>query len=66
MQLNINGTPRDVAAPLTVSALLQQLELIPERVVVELNREILTTDTHAATQLKNGDTLELIQFVGGG
>ena len=66
MELNINGSPRDFAPPLTISELLQQLELLQERVVVELNREILTTDTHATTQLNDGDTLELIQFVGGG
>lgn len=66
MQLNINGKLRDFTEPLTISQLLQQLELAPERVVVELNREILTVDLQTNVQLKDGDTLELIQFVGGG
>ena len=65
MQLKINGQARDFAGPLTISQLLQQLDLAPERVVVELNQAILTTDAHN-TQLKDGDTLEVIQFVGGG
>ena len=65
MQLQINGQPREFSTPLTISQLLQQLDLAPERVVIELNREILTAEAHG-TALKDGDTLEVIQFVGGG
>lgn len=65
MKLNINGQQRDFAEPMTISQLLQQLELAPERVVIEFNKEILTAEAHS-TLLQDGDTLELIQFVGGG
>lgn len=65
LKLHINGQLRDFTEPLTISQLLQQLDLAPERVVIELNKEILTTEDHI-TKLKNGDSLELIQFVGGG
>ncbi len=66
MLLQINGRNRECPSPLNIIQLLGQLELAPERVVVELNREILTADKLAEIQLKDGDTLELIQFVGGG
>ena len=66
MYLCVNGQSREFPQPLNVEQLLEQLELKPERVVVELNREILTADKYADIQLKDGDTLELIQFVGGG
>ena len=66
MNLSINGKIKDYPEQLNIVQLLELLELSPERVVVELNREILTADKHAETQLKNSDTLELIQFVGGG
>ncbi len=66
MDLCVNGQSREFPQPLNVEQLLEQLELKPERVVVELNREILTIDRHADIQLQDGDTLELIQFVGGG
>lgn len=66
MQLTINGQPRDFSQQLTVSQLLEQLQLESERVVVELNRVILTQDLHADTLLNDGDCLEAIQFVGGG
>ena len=65
MQLIINGQQRSVKQALTVSQLLQQLNLAPERVVVELNKNILTAEAYA-TLLEDGDALELIQFVGGG
>ena len=65
MVLNINGTQRNFSEPLTISQLLQQLELPPKRVVVELNKEILSAAAHS-TVLQDGDSLEVIQFVGGG
>jgi sulfur carrier protein len=66
MQLTINGTLKEYQEPLTVQQLLQHLQLSQERVVVELNREILAPEMHINTELKAGDTLELVQFVGGG
>lgn len=66
MHLCINGQNREFPEPLNIGQLLEHLELNSERVVVELNREILTADKHADIQLQDGDTLELIQFVGGG
>ena len=66
MDLWVNGRNREFPQPLNVEQLLEHLELNPERVVVELNREILTIDKHADIQLQDGDTLELIQFIGGG
>ena len=65
MRLKINGQQRSFVEELTVSQLLQQLDLAPERVVVELNKNILTAAAYT-TQLTDGDALELIQFVGGG
>lgn len=65
IQITINGQQREFNPPLTVSQLLEQLDLASERVVVELNKEILTVDKHNRS-LQDSDTLELIQFVGGG
>lgn len=66
MNLTINGQNRVFPAPLNVEQLLSQLELKRDQVVVELNREILTADKYIDIQLKGGDTLEMVQFVGGG
>ena len=66
MYLRVNGQNREFPQPFNVEQLLEALELNRERVVVELNREILTADKYAGIELNDGDTLELIQFVGGG
>lgn len=42
------------------------LRLLPEKIVVERNRDIVPAGTFAETALQDGDTLELLQFVGGG
>ena len=66
MQLTINGQIKEVDAELTVQQLLVQLGLRSDRVVVELNHEILSAEKHHTTKLQQNDTIELIQFVGGG
>jgi thiamine biosynthesis protein ThiS len=65
MNLTINGESR-VSAAETLSALVEQLGMKPDRVAVELNREIVRRDRWPQTPLKDGDQLEIVHFVGGG
>jgi len=66
MKLIINGQPHEHQEGLTVQQLLQQLNLSSDQVVVELNRQILAPNIHVKTVLNSEDTIELVQFVGGG
>ncbi len=66
MTLHINGEPRDFADGLTLAALVEQLGMKADRVAVELNLEIVPRASWQATQLKDGDKLEIVHFVGGG
>jgi len=66
MILTINGEPRDFPDSLTLAALIAQLGMKADRVAVELNLEIVPRGNWEATQLKNGDKLEIVHFVGGG
>ena len=66
IRVQLNGKDHDVAAGQTVSQLLVSLELRPELIVVERNREILSRDRYDAVRVEEGDTLELVHFVGGG
>ncbi|WP_305043518.1 sulfur carrier protein ThiS [Geoalkalibacter sp.] len=66
MKIKINGEPRDLSPPLTVAEYLATLGLEVERVAVEHNHRILPRENFAEAQLADGDTLEIIQFVGGG
>ncbi|MGH7445293.1 MAG: sulfur carrier protein ThiS [Longimicrobiales bacterium] len=64
--VTINGDAREIAAGRSVSALLGELGLHPRLVVVEHNREILDRAGYDTTEVRAGDTLELVHFVGGG
>lgn len=66
MTLQLNGEPYTLEAEISIAELLEHLELNPQRVVVELNRAILTPDQFAVTRVAQGDVAEIIQFVGGG
>ena len=62
----INGEKREIAAELNVAQLLQELGIRPGRVVVELNRDVVSRESHGTTFLKEGDNIEIVHFVGGG
>ena len=66
LQISVNGEPRTLSAPATLSDLLRALELDPRTVVVELNRAIVRRPNLGGTPLANGDSVELVHFVGGG
>lgn len=66
MKVQINGEERELAEGLTLAALLEHLGMKADRVAVELNREIVRREAWAQTHLKDGDRLEVVQFVGGG
>jgi thiamine biosynthesis protein ThiS len=66
MKLTINGAERSFDSVSTMSDLLAQLGLKPDRVAVELNRELIPRHRWAQTQLADGDKLEIVHFVGGG
>lgn len=66
MNITINGEPRQFSDIQTVSDLLIQLGHQNQRLAVELNGEIVPKSQHGTTEIKNGDTLELVVAVGGG
>ncbi len=62
----INGEPRCLEPAISVHELLCRIGLNPAKVAVELNRAILSRSTFADVLLADGDTLEIVHFVGGG
>jgi len=66
LRINVNGSDRHMPAPATLVDLLNHLSLDPRQVVVELNREIIRRARLAEVSLADGDSVELVHFVGGG
>lgn len=66
IRVQLNGKSREIERGRTVRSLLESLDLHPGMVVVELNREILERDSYGDVEVAEGDTIELVHFVGGG
>jgi len=66
MKLQINGDEKSFDTSLTLAVLVETLGMKPDRVAVELNRDIVPRDRWAETKLHDGDRLEIVHFVGGG
>lgn len=66
IHVRLNGKGRDIDRGHTVRTLLESLELHPGMVVVELNKDILERATYDQFSVREGDTIELVHFVGGG
>jgi thiamine biosynthesis protein ThiS len=63
--LNGNETHLEEGS-LAVSALIKSLGLNPQRLAVELNRRIIRRAEWDSTSISEGDTVEIVHFVGGG
>ncbi|CAN7384816.1 sulfur carrier protein ThiS [Rossellomorea sp. LjRoot5] len=67
MELRINGqlvtVPETIA---TIEDLLDHFKLKKRTIMVEQNHTILRKEEHEKAPVENGDSIELVQFVGGG
>ena len=64
--MQINGQPISTAAGSTLSHLLAQQGFDVAHVAVELNGKIICRSDFSKVQLADSDTIEVVQFVGGG
>jgi thiazole synthase len=65
LKVTINGETRRQSAG-SVADLVRALGLDPAKVAVERNREIVPRSTLANVAIADGDTFEIVHFVGGG
>ncbi|NGZ08078.1 MAG: sulfur carrier protein ThiS [Nitrospira sp. LK70] len=66
MHIHVNGQAQTWRNGATVAELLQDLDIQTERVAVELNLEILDRAAFGQRQIKDGDRVEILSFIGGG
>jgi thiamine biosynthesis protein ThiS len=64
--VTINGERRRVPHGTTLAQLIAEVGLDPTRVAVERNLEIVPRSTFGELAVKDGDTFEIVHFVGGG
>jgi len=66
MQITLNGDPKEVSETLTLQQLLDSLQIPAGRVACEVNLKIIRRAFYAQTPIQAGDTVEIIQAIGGG
>ena len=66
MRITLNGEPHDLPGELSIAALLDSLKIDSRRVAVELNLTVLKRGTFDQTLVREGDEVEIVNFVGGG
>ena len=66
MTIKLNGDPHRLVQPLSVSALLAELDIDARRVAVELNLTVVKKAAYDSSVINDGDEVEIVNFVGGG
>ena len=66
LTITVNGEVREIGSGATILGLLALLRVSEGGIAVEVNREIVSRSRHSAHVLNDGDTVEILTFVGGG
>lgn len=67
MRVRINGKEENLPEGLTtLQELVENRALVPERVVVEVNLQVVPREDWPKVNLREEDTIEIVSFVGGG
>ena len=64
--ITLNGERYELQEPLSVIDLLARLDIDPRRVAIEHNLTIIRRQTFSEVVVQDGDTVEIVNFVGGG
>jgi len=66
VKIKVNGETKELNEPVSIAGLLEILAIEKKMIAVELNREIVRKSDYETTVLKEGDSLEIVRFAGGG
>jgi thiamine biosynthesis protein ThiS len=66
LTIRLNGEPFELPGPVSISALLAELNIDPRIVAVEHNIVVVKRQRYESTMIGEGDEIEIVRFVGGG
>ena len=64
--VTVNGKPRELEGPLSVTAFLRGLDINPAQVAVAVNGEVVPRSDWPRARVRDGDAVEIVRAVGGG
>lgn len=66
-KITVNGKVQEVETPITVAELIKQNNVSqPEMVSVQVNEEFVEREVFPTKELKDGDIIDFLYFMGGG
>jgi thiamine biosynthesis protein ThiS len=66
MQFTINDIYHTADPPFTVQDLVERLAFDPKTIAIERNLSIVPWDQYQTTLIEEGDSMEIVHFIGGG
>ena len=66
IKITVNGKQIQVIPNFSMKSLITNLKIPLNKIAIELNRKIIDKKRISKIQLKNGDNIEIVHFIGGG
>ena len=66
MQIYVNGEAKQVDERITIAELVSLLDLVNQRIAIEVNQELVLRSTFDSHRLTSGDRVEIVHAIGGG
>ena len=66
MNIILNGATETIPEQITLTELIQNMDLSGKRYAVEINEQLIPRSRHAEHRLQEGDNVEVVQAIGGG
>ena len=66
IKITVNGKQMQVITKLSVKSLITKLNMPLNKIAIELNKKIIDKKRISKIQLKKGDKIEIVHFIGGG
>ena len=66
IKITVNGKQMLVIPKFLLKSLITKLKLPLDKIAIELNKKIIDKKKISKIQLKKGDKIEIVHFIGGG
>ena len=66
IKITVNGKQLQIIPNFSMKRLITKLKIPQNKIAIELNKKIIDKKRISKIQLKNGDKIEIVHFIGGG
>ncbi|MDR2791470.1 MAG: sulfur carrier protein ThiS [Tannerellaceae bacterium] len=67
VRIHVNGEEQEITAPITLAELMQINKVVqPDMLSIQLNGEFVDRNVYGTTEIKDGDEIDFLYFMGGG